>query len=126
MENKDNKQEDTGVEAEKAQHGDMGTEAKDSPYYVRFNSPYHFEKKDYDGVDLDKISSLTTMEKIEVDRIYERLEPVKPRNPVLSTMYAVCVAAYITNLPMEFFYSMKNSEFLKIETAVKRGFFMPV
>ena len=44
----------------------------------------------------------------------------------MSTMYAVCVAARITKLPLEFFYNMKNSEFRIVEAVVTRGFFMPV
>ncbi len=102
------------------------TDKKGGIYYVKFLHPYFYEGKEYEGVDLEKIRDLTTKEKIDIDRIYENLEPVKSQNPIVTTMYAVCVAAHVTKLPIDFFYKMKSADFIKIETAVRRGFFSPV
>lgn len=112
------KQETEATEAEADKKGGI--------YYVKFLNPYFYEGREYKGVDLEKIRDLTTKEKINIDRLYEQLEPVKSRTPVMTTMYAVCTAAHITKLPVEFFYKMKNIDFLQIETAVRRGFFSPV
>jgi len=122
----ENRTDKQGKEIDKQETDKQITDEKSGIYYVKFFHPYSFEGKEYEGVDLEKIRDLTTKEKINIDRIYEQLEPVKSQNPVVTTMYAVCVAAHITKLPIDFFYNMKNIDFLKIEMTVKRGFFSPV
>lgn len=102
------------------------SEEESNPYYVKFSNTISHGGKDYEGLDMSKVRDLTTKEKIEIDRIYERMESVKPRNPMLSTMYALCVAHYVTKLPLEFFYRMRNFEFIKIEAAVKTAFFLQI
>lgn len=126
------KTENTGA-GQKAAEGTGDTKTGQEPkgegsgiYYAKFTKPYSYEGKEYDGVDLEGIQNLTTKGKIEIDRLYNRLETEKPTIPTMSTMYAVCVAARITKLPIEFFYNMKNSEFRIVEAVVTRGFFMPV
>ncbi len=110
---------DVNVGQEKA------SEKGESIHYIEFDKPYHFEGKEYRGVELEGAWELTTKEKISIDRMYERLEEERPANPILSTLYAVCVATHVTKLPLEFFYKMRASDFLKVETAVRRAFFMP-
>ena len=106
--------------------GETEADKKGGIYYVKFLNPYFYEGKEYEGVDLEKIRDLTTKEKINIDRLYEQLEPVKSQTPVMTTMYAVCTAAHITKLPVEFLKKKKNIDFLQIEAAVRRGFFSPV
>lgn len=117
---------ETKEETAKKEAGEAETDKKAGIYYVKFINPYFYEGREYEGVDLEKIRDLTTKEKIDIDRLYEQLEPVKSKTPVVTTMYAVCTAAYITKFPVDFFYKMKNIDFLQIEAAVRRGFFSPV
>lgn len=124
--NQDVETEEKVTGKQETEAGETETDKKGGIYYVKFLNPYFYEGKEYKGVDLEKIRDLTTKEKINIDRLYEQLEPVKSQTPVMTTMYAVCTAAHITKLPVEFFYKMKNIDFLQIERTIRRGFFSPV
>ncbi len=93
------------------------------PHYVKFSQVYKHDGKEYKGLDMDCMYTITTKQKIEIDRLYEFTEKVKSRNPIATTMYAVCAAHYITKLPIEFFYSLRVCDFIKIETEAKQAFF---
>lgn len=89
---------------------------------ITFAHPYTFEGKEYDGVDLSALDTMTTEQLIQCDRIFESSGSVSALKE-LNVEYACIVAAEATGLPVEFFKGLPAREGARIKTKVGGYFF---
>lgn len=93
-------------------------------YIVKFAKPVKFEGKEYTQIDLSGLDDLSTRDICELQKRHAALGIVAPVIEMDCT-YAQLVAAKVTNLPVEFFYSLPAREGGKVKQAVQQYFLNP-
>lgn len=72
--------------------------------FLPFKKPYHFEEKDYDGIDMSGMSKLTVKDAIDTQReLFAQGEYAAAMLTETSTAFARTIAAKATGMPIEFF-----------------------
>ena len=85
--------------------------------HVKFRKPYHFEGKDYDGVDLSGLEDATANDLVAVERILRKrgvMDPLVEMSPELAAL----LASRVAGLPEEFFMGLPINEMVKLKTTV--------
>lgn len=87
--------------------------------HVKFRKPYHFEGKDYDGVDLSGLEDVTAGTLENVGRALLKKRPgMNPSTIEMTMEYASLLASRVASLPLEFFERLPAKEAMKIKTTV--------
>ncbi|MGN0338659.1 MAG: hypothetical protein ACI4EE_14290 [Lachnospiraceae bacterium] len=76
------------------------------PYTVTLSKAYNLEGKEIKEVDLSGLEDLTTADAEYIERVMEKLNHY-PRNRFKDITYTKHIAMKVTNLPIEFFNSLK-------------------
>lgn len=84
---------------------------------VKFKKPHTFEGKEYKEVDLSKLNDLKTADLIEADAQFSAEGQFAMVNE-MTTGYSMIVAAKVTSLPIEFYYSLPAREGMKVKQTV--------
>jgi hypothetical protein len=96
-------------------------EADDNDLYVKFASPYKFEGKTYEGLDLSGLYDLTGKDYIDCERYCKRKgsfeESVDPMKE-FSMPFVMACACRATDKPIEFFERMSIRNLVLIKNAV--------
>lgn len=91
-------------------------------YYVEFKSPFEWEGKKYDGVDLSGIENLSGKQYCEAVKKFNQsgnIDVILQQNPE----FACIIANLVTGLPIEFFYEMPARELNAVKNRVSSYFF---
>ncbi len=91
-------------------------------YYVEFGKPFKFEDKEYKGVDMSGIETLTGKQYCEAAKKFSsggNVDVIMQQNPE----FAAIVASMVTNLPIEFFYALPAKELNAVKNRVSNYFF---
>lgn len=96
-------------------------ETEDDELYVKFGSPYKFEGKTYEGLDLSGLYDLTGRDYIDCERYCKRKssfeESVDPMKE-FSMPFVMACACRATDKPIEFFERMSIRNLVLIKNAV--------
>ena len=78
--------------------------AEDSAYFLKLAKPYTFEGKEYEGIDLSGLSSLTVQDAIDAQKqLFNEGEVATAMVSETTTAFARAIATKATGLPVEFF-----------------------
>lgn len=94
----------------------------EAPMAVTFGKPYHFEGKDYTGIDLSGLDNLTAENMIAADK-YLTTNGSFSVMPEMSMGYTLYIASMATGLPIEFFKRLPPKEAIKVKNRVTSFFF---
>ncbi len=92
------------------------TEVEES-LVIKFNKPYLFEGRTYDGIDLSGMEEMTAADMIAVSKLVSRSSGVDVI-PEVSLEYACHFAARAANQPVEFFLYLPPREVMKVKNRV--------
>lgn len=76
------------------------------PYTVKLSKTYNLGEKEISEVDLSGLEDLTTKDADYIERVMAKLGH-HPRDKFRDTTYTKHIAMKVTNLPIEFFNSLK-------------------
>lgn len=100
----------------------VNAEKKENDFFVKFNKPYNFEGEVFEGIDLQNIVNLRTIDIIEVERRYTALQLADPIKEA-SIPYIALIAQVATGKPIEFFELLPFTEMLKLKIVITNSFF---
>ena len=86
-------------------------------FIVEFTRPHIFEGKEYKELDLSGLDDLTADDLSYCDKMFaagRNADPIKETN----TLYCLLLAQRATDLPIEFFKTLKLSNAIKIKNVV--------
>lgn len=120
-EEKNKKKEEAAEQAAAPANVIENEEAEDDELYVKFGSPYKFEGRVYDGLDLSGLYDLTGKDYIDCERYCKRKssfeESVDPMKE-FSMPFVMACACRATDKPIEFFERMSIRNLVLIKNAV--------
>lgn len=87
------------------------------PYTVTLSKTYSFEGQEIDEIDLGGLEDLSTGDAEYVDRVMARMGHY-PKNKFNDNTYAKHIAMRVTNLPIEFFNSLKWKDMQAITSRI--------
>lgn len=90
-------------------------------YQVTFAKPYVFEGKEYTGVDLSGLDSMTSNDLFEASQLMSTSAYISPR-PEADPKFCCIMAARASHLPNAFFDSLPMKEAVKIRNEVQAFF----
>lgn len=80
------------------------TAAENNAYFLKFAKPYTFEGKEYEGIDLSGLSSLTVQDAIDAQKqLFNEGEVATAMVSETTTAFARAIVTKATGLPVEFF-----------------------
>lgn len=89
---------------------------------ITFSQTYKFEGKEYSQVDLSAIDELTAGQLCKCERQFEQTGSISPIKE-LNLEYCLIVASSVSDLPIEFFKSLKGKDSNKVKQVVGSYFF---
>lgn len=95
---------------------------KENEFLIKFNKPYTFEGKEYNGIDLSGVEKLSTEDLAEADKTFIATGQVAVMNE-MSTGYACILASKAANKPIEFFEKLPAKEGVKVKTIIANFLF---
>lgn len=96
-------------------------EVKQGKNFVKFKNPYVYEEKEYNGIDLSKLETLTTEQLFDVSKRFSTNEYITPR-PEADLKYCCILAAVVCGVPEGFFNHLPAAEGIKVRNAVQSFF----
>ena len=96
-------------------------EVVETSLIVRFDKPFHFDKKEYTEVDLSGLENLTGNDMLEVERTL-RLMGLTSALSDLSVMGIFTYAMMASGLPLEFFKDLPLREAKRVKTRILNFF----
>ncbi len=100
----------------------LDTQEQTKDHVVTFETPYTYEGKSYEDVDLNGIAQLNAMAESEAEKRMMRAGFVIT-DTEFNTMHACILASLATGLPEEFFTGLPLRETMKLKNAVNDDFF---
>ena len=99
-------------------------EEDDVSLVIKLKRPHVFEGKTYNEIDLTALENITTGDMVAVNKMvgpagFGRTE----MNPEFSLEYACYLAARATQMPVEFYMSLRPGDGLKVKNRVINFFF---
>lgn len=98
------------------------SELEENEYVITFKKPFNFEGEVYTSVDLSGLEDLTGKQLCEIHKRFTKEQNVS-LTPEMSPAFACITANVVTNLPIEFFFSLPAKELGKIKRTVSAYFF---
>ena len=92
-------------------------ETNEVSFIVEFTRPHIFEGKEYKELDLSGLDDLTADDLSYCDKMFaagRNADPIKETN----TLYCLLLAQRATDLPIEFFKTLKAGNAIKIKNVV--------
>lgn len=87
------------------------------PYVIRLSKPYVLEGKEIREVDLSGLDDLTTADGEYIDRVMAKMG-YHPKDKFKDLTYTKHIAMRVTNLPVEFFNSLKWKDLQAITSRI--------
>jgi hypothetical protein len=117
-----NEAEDTKAELEAAadstaKNSDDKNINETIPYVVKLTQTYNFEGREISEVDLSGLEDLTTADAEYIERVMAKLKH-HPTDKFRDYVYTKHIAMKVTNLPIEFFNSLKWKDMDSIKSRV--------
>lgn len=97
-------------------------QVEDGQNIVYFTHKYLFEGKEISKVDLSEFDNLTAKDMIEAQKILDRSGNVSFM-PEMTLEYACIMASKATDIPQEFFYSLRPKDSTRLKNKVTAFFF---
>lgn len=85
---------------------------------IKLKKPHVFEGTTYNEIDLTPLEKLTTGDLVAINKLVSHTFGRTEMNPEFSLEYACYAAARATNLPVEFFMSLRPGDGLKVKNRV--------
>lgn len=95
---------------------------EDEQNVVHFTHKYLFEGKEISKVDLSGFDNLTAKDMIEAQKILDRSGNISFM-PEMTLEYACIMASKATDIPQEFFYSLRPKDSTRLKNKVTAFFF---
>lgn len=95
---------------------------KDNSLIIEFKKPIKFEGKEVKKIDLSGLENIKTKDLIEVEKQYG-IEGNFSSQPETTVAYARLIGEKVSDLPLEFFDSLKAKEILKVRNVVVSFFY---
>ncbi len=95
---------------------------EDPESYVRFSKPYPFEGKNYAGIDLKGIESLSARDLCEAEKYLNRMGIISPL-PEMTMEYVGFIANRASGQPIEFFMGLPPKDAVKVKNKVTSFFY---
>lgn len=93
-------------------------EEDDVSMIIKLKRPHVFEGKTYNEIDLTPLENITTADMIAVSKLVSSTFGRTEMNPEFSLEYACYIAARATNIPVEFFMSLRPGDGLRVKNRV--------
>ena len=105
---KEELEERAGIEAAADHAAEMGEKDINErlPYVIKLSRPYMLEGKEMTEVDLSGLEDLTTAYAEYLDRVMQKMN-YHPKDKFRDITYTKHIAMRVTNLPIEFFNTLK-------------------
>lgn len=94
----------------------------DPESYVRFSKPHSFDGKNYAGIDLKGIESLSAKDLCEAEKYLNRMGIISPL-PEMAMEYVGFIANRASGQPIEFFMGLPPKDAVKVKNKVTSFFY---
>ena len=111
----DNSAQDAGI--------DMENINDKLPYVIQLSKVYHLDGKEIREVDLSGLEDLTTKDGEHIDRVMSKMG-YHPKDKFRDLTYTKHIAMRVTNLPIEFFNSLRWKDLQAISSRISVYFLL--
>lgn len=95
----------------------------DNNYIIHLRKTYQFEERSVSEVDMSGLEDLTTRDMVRANKILLSNGTASLSTTEMTVEYAMVIASFATDLPLEFFMQLKPRDAILIRKAVTDFFY---